>query len=82
MGMSINTYSSGIDLIAPINNFEQPDFNVQFQWNAITSQSNYRLQVSSTADFNTLDFDITTNQPLILLICSPSTQNILESSIR
>ncbi|MCB0507797.1 MAG: hypothetical protein KDD21_05820, partial [Bacteroidetes bacterium] len=75
-GFFINAFSAGIDLVEPLNNFDQPEFKVTFKWNKAIAQEAYLLQVSSVADFSTLDYNISTNQTEYTINFAPSTTKI------
>ncbi len=75
-GFFINAFSEGIDLVEPLNNFEQTEFKVTFKWNKAMAQDAYQLQVSSFSDFSTLDYNISTNQTEYIINFAPSTSKI------
>ncbi len=49
-----SSFSWGIELVSPVNNFNAPSFTVNFNWNPVTSQSGYKLQIAQDAAFTTI----------------------------
>lgn len=47
-------YAGSISLVAPVNDFNSPSYSVNFVWNAVTSQSSYRLIIAQDQAFTNI----------------------------